>query len=335
MMRRLVILFALVGMLTAAVLSRNPAPKPVSFPDGKRFAFSIIDDTDLATLERLRPIYDVLIRNGLRTTKTVWVLPTNHEALDANRGDTLSDEAYRDFVLDLQRRGFEIALHGVRGGSSDRADILRGLEAFKAYVGRYPTMHMNHAQNRDNLYWGGFRYSFTPLRWLGNVAMSAKSFGHVPESEHFWGDFAREHVKYVRQFTFNEVNLLKVNPSMPFRREDTPYVNFWFQTSNGANLDAFSALLGPSQLDQLEHEGGVCLVYAHLGAGSFNREEGLDPRFESRIKDLASRNGWFAPASEILDYLSRQPGWTGTLGLTERLRIESQFTVFRIRNGGA
>ena len=70
---------------------------------------------------------------------------------------------------------------------------------------------------------------------------------------------------------------------------------------------------GQETLDRLEREGGLCLVFAHMGAGSFNRGSGVDPRFEARIKDLASRNGWFAPASEILDYLQQQPGFEADL----------------------
>src|SRR5437899_2238785 len=46
-----------------------------SWPEGKDFAFTIIDDTDNATLARIRPIYELLSELGLRTTKTVWVYP--------------------------------------------------------------------------------------------------------------------------------------------------------------------------------------------------------------------------------------------------------------------
>ena len=85
-----------------------PPPNRLSFPDGKRFAFTIVDDTDLATLERVRPIYELFDRYGLKTTKTVWVWPTN-ETHPPSQGDSLQNQAYRSFIVDLQRKGFEIA----------------------------------------------------------------------------------------------------------------------------------------------------------------------------------------------------------------------------------
>lgn len=324
-----------VGLLVVLGIGiTSPRLDAIAFPGGKRFAFSIVDDTDLTMLERVRPVYEILSKYKMRTTKSVWVLdPTNTEKVDTNRGETLSNPEYLAFVKDLQSRGFEIALHGVRGGSSDRADIILGLDTFKQALGGDPTMHINHSRNLDNVYWNRSRYSLAPYRWSAGMLMAEESFGHDPTSRHFWGDLVKERIRYIRQFTFQEVNLLKVNPSMPYRRPDTPYANLWFQTSNGANMDAFEKLLQPANLDQLEREGGVCLVYAHLGAGSFSRPSSLQ-RFEERIRDLTSRNGWFAPASEILDFLGSRPGWTGQLSSVERLRLETQFTVSRVIYGG-
>jgi hypothetical protein len=91
----------------------DPSPPPqraIAFPR-KRFAFTIVDDTDMATLERIRPVYEVLHRYGLRTTKTVWVLDATETDHPANAGDSLNDPGYRAFIQDLRSKGFEIALH--------------------------------------------------------------------------------------------------------------------------------------------------------------------------------------------------------------------------------
>lgn len=308
-----------------AVLLRAPSPTPIAFPGGKRFAFSIVDDTDMATLERVRPLYDALHRHGLRTTKTVWVLGSQGSKHPPDAGDSLAAPAYRDFILDLQRRGFEIALHGVRGGSSQRADIERGLEEFKTILGGYPRMHVNHSLNRDNLYWGGARWSFAPFAWVYGRTGRHEFSGEVPGSPYFWGDLAKAHIRYVNQFTYADINLLNVNPHFPYSLPDKPYVNYWFPTTDGDTLDRFEALLSPANLDRLEQEGGVCLVYTHLGAGSFNVPGGANPRFEARLEDVASRNGWFAPASDILDHLRQQDGWQADMGAKERLRLETTF----------
>lgn len=313
--------------LVAAViwLLWPPTPRDIAFPDGKRFAFTIVDDTDMATLARNRPVYDVLQRHGLRTTKTAWVLRATEADHPANAGDSMQDPEYLAFLMELRDQGFEIALHGVRGGSSERADVAAGLEEFRQRFDSYPSLHVNHSRNRDNLYWGAQRWSLAPLRWLYRLAKDDHFSGEDPASPHYWGDLARQHIRYVNQFTFSEINLLNVTPSFPYHLPDKPLVARWFPTSNGDNLDQFERLLSAENLDRLEREGGVCIVYTHLGAGSFNTADGVNPRFEDRIRDVAARDGWFVPASELLDYLSEQPGWRADPGWRERIRLEILF----------
>ena len=179
---RFVLVFVVLIVASAFFLADDSTPRPIRFPDGKRFAFSIIDDTDMTTLERVKPVYDVLQKYRVRTTKTVWVKESNNEAHSTNKGDSLRNPSYRQFVLDLQSKGFEIALHGVRGGSSRREEISEGLEEFRQVVGRYPRMHINHSQNRDNIYWGKHVLSIAPYRWVGGLAMPSDFHGHEPGS---------------------------------------------------------------------------------------------------------------------------------------------------------
>jgi hypothetical protein len=328
-----IVLIAAIVIGAVAYFLYPPEPRAISFPGGKRFAFSIVDDTDMATLDRVKPLYELLHRYGFRTTKTVWVWESNDLSHSPNRGDTLQDPSYRAYMQELKQRGFEIALHGVRGGSSKRQDIIDGLEEFRKAFGEYPSIHINHSLNRDNIYWGEHRWSFTPFQLGYALAAKHKFLGHERASEHFWGDLVKERVRYVNQFTYSDINLLAVNPSMPYRLSDKPYVNLWFPTADGDNLDWFDDLLRSENLDRLEREGGVCLVYAHMGAGSFNKNGGPHPRFEARLKDLASRNGWFVPASEILDYLREQPGWKPDLSFREEVRLEMLFLWNAILRG--
>lgn len=309
-----------------------PAMRRVEFPDGKHFALSIVDDTDLTTLERVRPLYDVMYRAGLRTTKTVWVLEQSDEPVSTNQGATLRDTEYLAWILDLQRKGFEIALHGVRGGSSERATVLEGLDEFRRLPGADPRLHVNHALNRENLYWGEHRWWFTPYRWLFRLTRPQEFRGEQPDSPYFWGDLAQRRIRYVRRFTFSEINLLRTSPSMPYRVPGMPYVNYWFETSDGGSIEQFDRLLSDENLDRLEREGGVTLIYAHLGAGSFNvgGRGKPDPRFVARIEAVSKRNGWFAPASDILDHLARQAGWTPELSAREHLRLDSWFLLDRV-----
>jgi hypothetical protein len=327
---RLLALALLVTVLLTTFVLWPPAAPPLVFPDGKKFAFTIVDDTDMASLDRLRPVYAVLDRYGLRTTRTVWVFDSNKTAHSPNTGVTLADPDYRTFILDLQHKGFEIALHGVRGGDSPREETLAGLEEFKRVFGSYPRIHIKHSINADNLYWGASSYSMAPLRWAIGLTNPFQFSGDVEGSKYFWGDVARERIEYVRRFTLSEVNLYRAMPSIPYHIESMPYVNYWFPTANGDRVTEFAHLLSDENLDRLEREGGVCLVYAHLGSGSFNRDGGVDPQFEDRVRAVSSRNGGFVPASRILDFLRTRPGWTGQVGWRERARMETIFVLERV-----
>ena len=125
---------------------------------------------------------------------------------------------------------------------------------------------------------------------------------------------------------------MNVNPTFPYHLEDKPHVKYWFPTSNGANVELFDELLSSENLDRLEDEGGVCLVYVHLGGGGFVRDGRVDPRFEERIRDLASRDGWFVPAAEILDHLRATSNQT-RLSFRERLRLDTLFLLSRVFGG--
>src|SRR5690349_11512131 len=121
----------------------------LAFPGGARFAFTVMDDTDVATVENVRPIYRLLESLGMRTTKTVWALPCPQENSDFVGSETLDDPDYREFVVDLQRRGFEIAFHNATMESSYRDQTVAALQRFRETFGGPPRVHANHSHNRD------------------------------------------------------------------------------------------------------------------------------------------------------------------------------------------
>lgn len=199
------------------------------FPGNKRFAFSILDDTDDATLLNVKPAYERLLDHGFRTTKTVWPLDCPEGSRRFFAAETLQDRGYREFAHQLLGRGVELAFHGATMESSRRERTVQALEFFQAEFGAYPKLFCNHGQNRENLYWGQKRFHTLLLRLLYGAlaAGTADSYdGEVEESEYFWGDLCRKHIKYVRNFAFDEVDLLAVNPEMPYRDADTKYVNY-------------------------------------------------------------------------------------------------------------
>ena len=136
------------------------------FPHGKRFAFTIMDDTDVATVENVEPVYRLLERLGMRITKTVWPVGCPEGSKNFSISQTLEDADYREFVLDLQRRGFEIAYHGATMESSTRERTVVALERFRGEFGTHPRVYANHAYNRENLYWGAGRIDDLLLKFL-------------------------------------------------------------------------------------------------------------------------------------------------------------------------
>jgi hypothetical protein len=277
---------------------------PAAFPDGKKFAFSIFDDTDVATLEYIRPIYELLDRLGFRTTKSVW--PLAYQGSSEYEGSaTLDDPEYAKYVRHLQERGFEIAFHGARMESSQRAEIHRAFEVYQQNLGCYPTAYAAHGHNIDNLYWGVDRFRYRIWRWL-YVATGDRGVrhgeGHRTGSPFYWGDLAERHLRYVRSFTYDELNLWKITTAIPYRIDGTPGVNAFFPSSFADNVEEFIELMSPTRQTQLEREGGLAIVGTHFGKG-FLRDGRVHPQVVELLTRLSHRPGWFPPVSTLLDYL--------------------------------
>lgn len=276
----------------------------VSWPDNKRFAFTVFDDTDLSELSRGPDVYDLLRDLGMHTTKSVWTISPGEPSIVG--GATCEDPDYLAWVQGLQRDGFEIALHSAASSSSRREDMQRGLAAFQEMFGHDPKIHVNHHINKDSLYWGAAR--LTGPNRLAYSLLNRKrprglDGGSTPTSEHFWGDIAKSTVTYVRNFTFTDINTLKQVPDMPYHDPARPYVNYWFASSHGPEGHSFMRTISEANQDRLEEEGGACIMYTHFGARGFRQDGRLDKRFVALMERLAAKGGWFVPVGELLDYL--------------------------------
>lgn len=274
--------------------------KKIVWPHNKDFAFTIIDDTDGATVENVRPIYEYFIKKNMRTTKTIWVYPPK----DSFKGETILDQNYLDFIKFIQKNGFEIQLHNVGSGDFKREEILAGLDIFKNKIGEYPTMQINHSRNKDNLYWGHERFGCI-LRFLFRKIKpkSGHFYGDKNSSEYFWGDFSKQHIKFIRNRVFNGINTLKYDPLMPFKEKKKLYSNYWFSSSDGHTIKEFNNLISKDNIDKLKLEKGLGIVYTHFSCDFLSQNGTIDIEFKEKMDYLSSQNVWIAPASEILEYL--------------------------------
>lgn len=297
----------------------------LKWPAGKRFAFTVFDDTDSATLENVAGVYSFLAEHGFRTTKSVWVM-----AGDAGRGrfqgETCEDPAYLQWVRELFAQGFEIGFHNCTWHGVPRALIEQSLDRFNQLLGHDPLTAANHTGVEESMYWGdarltGWRRHLYNL--LTRYRNRGKYRGHVEGNSYFWGDLCKARIKYFRNFGFRDVNTLKMCPQMPYHDATKPYVNYWFASSDGHDVATFNRCLSEANQDRLEAEGGACIMYTHFASG-FSVGQGMNSRFEQLMRRLAQKNGWFVPVAVLLDYLLARNGPVDITDL-QRRRLEQKW----------
>jgi hypothetical protein len=308
------------------------SPAYIHWPDNKAFAFTIFDDTDCATIDNVGPVYDMLADLGFRTTKSVWPMQGTGKPMWG--GQTCEDPEYVEWLYALRRRGFEIGYHLNTYHTSRREDIERGLKRFTRLFGHPPVTFANHADCEDSIYGGAYRVS-GPARLVYNLATrfrNARRFtGHIEHSPYFWGDLCRAQTRYCRNFVFPDINTLRACPWMPYHDPLRPYVNYWYASSEGINVDTFCRCIGEKHQDRLEKQGGACIMYTHLAVGFF-ADGALDKRFQSLMERLSRKNGWFVPVATLLDYLLKVNG-SHTITDRERSSLERRWLLYKLRVG--
>jgi hypothetical protein len=298
----------------------------ITWPDGRRFAFTVFDDTDWATVDNVKGVYDFLADCGFRTTKSVWVLAGDPNRGE-NQGQTCSDPDYLRWLLDLQGKGFEIGFHNGTWHSLDRDAVRESIDKFTKLFGHDPKVAANHTGVADSVYWAGARLTswrrplYNLLTGFHNLGLYR---GHVEGDPYFWGDVCKAKIKYFRNFVYRDINTLLACPLMPYHDPLRPYVNYWFAGSDGANCSNFNECVAEAAQDRLEEQGGACIMYTHFAAPGFVDGGRLNPRFQTLMTRLAKKNGWFVPAGELLDYLLQNNG-RHEVSRRERRRLECKW----------
>lgn len=304
----------------------------IKWPNGKDFAFTVFDDTDLVTIENTKPVYDFCQDLGFRFTKSVWPMKGND--IPKVGGLTCEDRDYCDWTYRLVEQGFEIGYHGATFHTLRRADTERGMERFRELYGHYPSSMANHTGCDESIYWGSARLTgFNRLIYnlLTQYSRHNKYVGHIANQDLFWGDICKSKIKFVRNFVYPDINTLKLCPIMPYHDPERPYVNYWFASSEGPEVNAFNRCLSERRQDQLEEEGGACIMYTHFACGFYDNGQ-LDTRFSQLMKKLSNKNGWFVPVVTLLDYLLELNGHH-EITSSERRQLEWRWLRNKLRTG--
>jgi len=304
---------------------------PLVWPDGRQFAFTIFDDPDGQSLETTKLVYSFLSDLGFRTTIGVW--PLDIRRATNSGGETCGNAEYREFLQELQTRGFEIGFHNAAPYSATRAETIEALDLFRRYFGHDPAVMANH-YNEDAIYWGparlsGWRRCLYNLITLGRTRN--RFFGQIESHPSFWGDICRERIHYCRNFVYADINTLRMNPWMPYSDPVRPYVRYWYSASEGHKAPAFLRTLQDANQDRLEAESGASIMYTHFGHG-YVQEGRLTAEFRRTMERLARKNGWFVPVTTLLDFLAGARGVT-TLTDDVRGRMETRWLWEKLFRG--
>tara|TARA_Y100001968_G_C19389552_1_gene734796 strand:+ start:74 stop:1051 length:978 start_codon:yes stop_codon:yes gene_type:complete len=265
-----------------------------------KFRFSIIDDTDDATYENIKPIYDFLYSKKIFITKTVWVYPPRDKH---SRGDSLQRKKYLDYIRELSDKGFEIGLHNVGSGNFSRNEISRGVEEFKKKLGFYPKIQINHSYNMDSIY-GGYKRFNWPINLLIKKLYpqySREFMGEVENSKYFWGDLHKKIIFFSRNHEFSDIITSNIDNLMPYKDpKRSKYANYWFSSTFAPNQQVFKHVMSDKNIDRLEKSNGTSIIYTHFGYFFKNGQVDID--FIKSIEYLSKKkNGIFKPVSKILN----------------------------------
>lgn len=294
------------------------------WPHNKKFAFTIFDDTDNATVENIRPVYNLLNDLNIKITKSVWPLASEDD--DPTGGQSLEDPEYLDFILKLQDNGFEIGYHGARAGDNPRNVTEEALDLFRDKIGHNPYTYAQHARSIENVYWGMGRTSIPLLKpFVAHFSERNKFLGDDIQSPYFWGDLCKQRIKYCRNYGLANSNLLKSDPWTPYFDPRKPFVNNWFSNSGMLEPRQVDKQINQNQIKKWEDQGALIIMFAHFAHGFV--KEGINiPAFEQAMRRLALREGWFVPVNKILDYILTKRG-EHELTSVESLQLELRWAL--------
>jgi peptidoglycan/xylan/chitin deacetylase (PgdA/CDA1 family) len=285
------------------------------YPDGHAFAFTIVHDADSAYSLRLAPLFEEFDALNLKITATLFVswadwehggqiwstwaaAPGSRAAFFGPQAVPLVDPHEREFYLALASRGHEIGMHTASDSSDTTEDLERAFVYFSQVFGHPPTIYVEHSSksNKETLqnqggdpkskyYSAEILNRYRPWVWVDGP------MGLPSPQERYYFDLAD-----FQGPPFNDEASKRYGIAKVFMRTGR------WKDSNG---DGFLEWYSKVNIDTLERDRGVALVYTHLNEKWLDaKTERMREPLRDRLRYIASKNGWFVPAGTILDRIA-------------------------------
>lgn len=325
-----------VPLRKASAATKSPDWRLSLYPNGHTFAFTIVHDADSSYSRRLAPLFDEFDALNMKITATVFVywadwaqdgkIWSSWNRIDdpekkflAPQAVPLVDDNERAFYLGLAARGHEIGMHTPSDTSDTTRRMQSAFEYFAQTFGHPPAIYVEHstrsnketlqnegANPRSNYYSLAVLKSYHPWVWVDGP----------------WGLPADNEPRYYDLVAFN---------GAPFSNEESQHYGLdkvfmrtgkWHKADGDGFLDEYSE----ANVDDLERNRGIALVYTHLDskwldAGTHKMRAPIC----DRLRYITSKNGWFAPASVILDRVTAM----------KQVSLDTRGGYVTIRNRGA
>ena len=303
---------SIIATRTFAITSNNVTWSISPYPNDHNFAFTIINDVDGGYSKRLAPLFDTFDNLGLRITTTAFCFTINpdhekHDQDNLNEHGRQSPEFFgpenvpltvdseRLFYKQLSKRGHEIGMHSPSRGSDTRQQLKQGFEYFRGIFGSYPKIYVEHD--------------------CRNNKEAQSNEGADPSSAFYCTDLLNQYGSWIwidgacaltdqRHEKFYDILAADGSPFNEFARKTYGIVKGFIRSGKWENStgEGFLQWYSKANIDDLEKNRGLALVYTHLDRRWLDREtRRMREPIRQRLEYLVSKDGWFVPASVILD----------------------------------
>ncbi|HXQ23285.1 MAG TPA: hypothetical protein VN812_16530 [Candidatus Acidoferrales bacterium] len=281
------------------------------YPDARELAFTLVHDADSAYSRRLAPLFEVFDRLGLKLTVTAFAFWADwaHEGAIWRKWSQSSDPEVRylapkavpivdpveqEFYLGLAASGHEIGLHTPSETSDQRQRVIDAFEYNKRVFGDYPSVYVEHSRrskkdaqgnegsNPESIYYNtDILNHYKPWIWVDGPGALANEGGEgsltIPSTGSPLSALALERYGITKGFV---------------------RTGRWRNAGGHGFLEWYTE----HTIDDLEKQNGIALVYTHLDFDWLDLgTKRMHRPLEERLGYLASKHGWFVPASRILD----------------------------------